>query len=131
MKMGFFISFVITFFLIGCDPIPIPNPDPSNDSVVVVDTTTIDSSWEIMERNENGLPCFFLKEDGDSVTTVWIVECFIDLNAPFAIQSDIRVEGRRMISIASLYMISADSARFFNYDLIPDQIDFDKYSPNK
>jgi hypothetical protein len=121
----------IALFLLvfsGCNPTP--NPYPSNDSTVVIDTTSIDPSWEIIDRNDDGLPVFFIKKDGDSTTTVSVVGGYVEVDILYAIREDIRVEGRRMISIAPVYMVSADTLKWFSFNIIPDKIDYDKYSPN-
>lgn len=124
---------VISFlFLIGgCDPIPKPNPHPPNDSAIINDSTLVLSGWEIMEYNYDGHPVFFIKDDGDSTTTISIINEFVDYDMPYAIREDMRIDRRRMISIAPAYMVIADSSKWFDLSFIPDKIDYDRYSPNK
>lgn len=124
---------VIAFLLLiaGCNPIPNPQHNPSDDSTSVNDSTWVFSEWEVMEYNDDGHPVFFIKQDGDSTTTVSIVDGFVDYDMQYAILHDIRTLKRRMIVVAVIYMTTADTTQWFSLDGIPDKINYDIYSPNQ
>jgi hypothetical protein len=121
----FVFAITLSLFLLGCNPLPNPEFDSFHD-----DTTQISMEWKVFGRDENGNVCFYSKEDKDSTTMLEIDGCAIYVDKPYAIISDFKFEKKRIITIGFAMTTTADSSMWFDANLIPDKINYDKYSPN-